>query len=156
MTGVEIRPIEADDVDGLRRLFFRLSPRTVYLRFFAPIQRPSEKTLRFLAGVDHDGREALAAVVDGEIIGVARYDRDKDDPTRAEVAVVVQDDWQGHGVGHVLLNELSRTARRHGVVMFTASVLGENRRVLDVTHHLNPATHGHLVQGEWELEIPVA
>jgi len=155
MKGVEVRALEAGDVDRLRRLFFRLSPRTVYLRFFAPIHRPSESMLRYLAAVDHDRREAFAAIVDGEIIGVARYDRAADDPAQAEVAVVVQDDWQGHGVGPMLLDALARAAHRHGVRTFTASVLGENRRVLDMTHHLNPQAQGHLVQGEWALEVPL-
>jgi len=155
LENIAIRPVEADDVERLRRLFYRLSERTVYLRFFAPIHHPSEQTLRYLAAVDHDQREALAAVVGDEIIGVARYDRAADDPTHADVAVVVEDAWQGTGVATRLLNELTRVARRHGVTVFTATTLGENRHVLDVTHHLNPAAHGHLVHGEWELEIPV-
>jgi GNAT superfamily N-acetyltransferase len=156
--GLDIRPVQANDVDALRRLFSRLSPRTVYLRFFQPIMRPSDARLRYLAGVDHHAREAIAALqYDGEIVGVARYDVSHDDPTRAEVAVLVEDAWQGRGVGPMLLRALTRAARCNGVEAFTASVLAENRHMLTVMHELagRGGTHSHMTQGEWEVEIPV-
>ena len=40
-TVVAVRAIQPDDVERLERLFFRLSPRTVYLRFFQPVHAPS-------------------------------------------------------------------------------------------------------------------
>jgi len=156
--GLSIRPVRAGDTEALRRLFFRLSPRTVYLRFFQPIHAPSDARLRYFAGVDHRWREALAAVqFDGEVVGVARYDRSHDDPSRAEVAVLVEDAWQGHGVGPALLRALTRVARANGVEHFTASVLAENRRMLTVMHALAGAggMHSHLDQGEWAVDIDI-
>jgi RimJ/RimL family protein N-acetyltransferase len=149
-----IRPVEADDVERLRDLFFRLSPHTVYLRFFSPVKKPSEKVLAHLAAVDHWSRDALAAVVDGEIVAVARYDRDADDPERAEFAVVVEDEWQGHGLGSLLLDELAQTAHERGVTTLTATVLGENQRMLSLARRLGPV-HTFLDHGEWGLEIPL-
>jgi RimJ/RimL family protein N-acetyltransferase len=156
MDGITVRPVEADDVERLRRLFFRLSPQTVYLRFFQPVKAPSERTLRWLAAVDHSDRQALAAVdADGEIVAVARYDRLRDDPTKAEMAIVVQDDWQAHGLGTMLLRQLGKEAWRNGVTTLTASVLGENRRMLHLAHTMAPSAHTHLDHGELELEIPL-
>jgi GNAT superfamily N-acetyltransferase len=156
MDGITVRPVEADDVDRLRRLFYRLSPQTVYLRFFQPVKAPSERTLRYLAGVDHVDRQALAAVDDaGEIVAVARYDRSRDDTTKAEMAIVVEDDWQARGLGRMLLRQLGKEAWRNGVTTLTASVLGENRRMLHLAHALAPASHTHVDQGELELEIPL-
>src|SRR5690242_13464023 len=92
------RPMRDDDGDRLRRLFDRLSPETRYRRFFSPITRLDDRMVAYLVGVDHVEREAIVALVDDEIIGVARYDRSHDDSSIAEVAVVVEDAWQGAGV----------------------------------------------------------
>jgi RimJ/RimL family protein N-acetyltransferase len=153
---VTVRPIEPEDAARLRRLFFRLSPRTIYLRFFGPVREPSPSHLRHLANVDHDLRQALVAVADDEIVGVARYDRDPATPARAEVAIVVEDAWQRQGLAKELLAGLADDAQRHGVTAITATVLGENERTMNIARHLNPAIRARLDQGEWLLEIPLA
>ena len=71
----EVRPIEGDDVERLRRLFYRLSTETVYRRFFQPIHSPSDSALHFLCDVDHVRRDALVAVSDdGEVRAVGPGD----------------------------------------------------------------------------------
>jgi RimJ/RimL family protein N-acetyltransferase len=147
-----VRPIRDDDVDRLRRLFYRLSPETVYRRFFQPVKQPSEKLLHHLAEVDHQLRQAIVAELDDEIIAVVRYDRSTATDV-AEVAVVVEDAWQGHGLGRRLLRRLAVDALEHGVADLTATVLGENQRALRLAHHVAPGTHGQLDHGEWLLDI---
>ena len=71
---VETRPVRPDDGPLFCRLWDRLSPETVYRRFHAPLRSPPLGAHR-LVEVDHDLREALVAVVGGEVVGVARYDR---------------------------------------------------------------------------------
>src|ERR671917_985489 len=100
---VATRPTRPDDRARFYRLWPRLSPETVYRRFHAPVHRLPDETVRRLVTVDHDLREAIVAVVGGEVIGVARYDRAPEDPSTAEVAVLVEDAWQGAGVGRQLL-----------------------------------------------------
>lgn len=153
-----VRPIRDDDVDRLRRLFFRLSPETVYLRFFQPVKRPSEKLLHHLAEVDHDRRQAIVAEHDDEIVAVVRYDRAGDDgeDAAAEVAVLVEDAWQGHGLGKRLLRRLARDAVEHGVVELTATVLGQNHRALALAHRVAPEVHSELDHGEWFVDVPLA
>ncbi len=152
---ITVRPMHADDVDRLRRLFFRLSPETVHLRFFQPVKRPSEKMLHHLAEVDHEQRQAIVATDEtGEIVAVARYDR-LDGTDDAETAIVVEDAWQGHGVGKLLLRRLTVDALHHGIHTLTATALGENRRVLGLVHDIAPAVHTHLDHGEWYLDIPL-
>jgi RimJ/RimL family protein N-acetyltransferase len=155
LAGLTIRPIEAGDVERLRRLFYRLSARTVYLRFFTPVQHPSDALLHHLAEVDHDIRQAVVAVDGDEIVGVARYDRDPDDPTRAEAAIVVEDAWQGQGLGHRLLIRLAGEALDHGIGVLTASVLGENQRMMALARDLVSGTSVRLEHGEWLLETPL-
>ena len=70
-----------------------------YRRFFQPVHELSAENLRFLTEVDHHDDEALVALDDDEAVGVARYVRSAEKPSRAEVAVSVVDDYQGEGVG---------------------------------------------------------
>ena len=71
-TPVEFRAIRPDDADRLEGLFYRLSPQSLYLRFFSPVPRPRRAVIERLANVDYTDRLALVAVIDDEIIGVAR------------------------------------------------------------------------------------
>jgi GNAT superfamily N-acetyltransferase len=123
---LNIRPLDPDDVERLRRLFYRLSPRTRYFRFFSLVTDPPEGCLQRLASVDHRTREALAALSGDEIVAVARYDRLIDRDSVAEVAVVVEDSWQRHGVARDLMTALARSARDRGVETFTGTTLSEN------------------------------
>ena len=134
---VDTRPVRPDDGPLFCRLWGRLSPETVYRRFHAPLRRPPADAHR-LVEVDHDLREALVAVVGGEVIGVARYDRSPADPASADVAVVVEDAWQGVGIGRQLLAELTELAARRGVRALTADVQADNDRMVGLVRRLLP------------------
>ena len=68
---------------------------------------------------------SLVAEVRGEVVGVATYERG-DEPGEAEVAFIVDDEFQGRGVGMLLLEHLAVVASRHGVVRFVADTLPAN------------------------------
>ena len=147
----EVRPISASDTEALRRMFHRLSAETVYRRFFRPIVSPSESVLRYLCAVDHRDRDALVAVsaADGEIVAVARYDR-LGSTDEAEVAVVVEDGWQGRGIGADLMRRLAELAEVRGFGVLTATMLGDNRAAAALLHAVDerPSVrfeHGELV-----------
>jgi RimJ/RimL family protein N-acetyltransferase len=137
---VPTRPVRPDDEPRFCRMWPRLSRDTVYRRFHAPIHRLPPEMVRRLVTVDHDLREAVVAVVGGEVVGVARYDRPPADPSTAEFAVVVEDAWQGVGVGRQLARELAELAARRGVRTFTASVQPDNSRVIALIRHLLPGS----------------
>ena len=137
---VAVRPVRPTDAQLLCRMWPRLSPDTVYRRFHAPLRRPPAGALPHLVQVDHDRRDAVVAVVGGEVVGVARYDRSPADPVTAEVAVVVEDAWQGVGVGRQLLRELTALARDRGVTTLTADVQPDNARVLGLVRRLLPGS----------------
>jgi GNAT superfamily N-acetyltransferase len=134
---VTTRPVRRDDAPLFCRLWDRLSPETVYRRFHAPLRHPPVDARR-LVEVDHDLREALVAVVGGEVVGVARYDRSPADPATADVAVVVEDAWQGVGVGRQLLAELTELAARRGVRTLSADVQADNDRMVGLVRRLLP------------------
>jgi RimJ/RimL family protein N-acetyltransferase len=151
---VTIRPIDLVDAYRLRRMFDRLSPTTVYHRFFAPIPKPRTEMLIHLAGVDHDRREALVAEADGEVVGVARYDG-RPGHDEAEVAVTVEDAWQGRGLGTLLLLRLANLARRRGLHAFTAAVLSDNSAAVRFLKRLSPAAEVRFEQGQYVVYAPL-
>jgi GNAT superfamily N-acetyltransferase len=125
---VSIRVATPDDEENLCRMFSRLSSKSIYRRFHLPYRRVPEQMLNLMLDVDHH-KESLLAVADEEIVGHAMYVKLANSGD-AEVAFVVEDEWQSKGVGKLLLSEIAEKARRRDTETFTGQVLGENRRVL--------------------------
>lgn len=153
---LQLRPLEADDGELLVRLFFRLSPETVYRRFLSPIPDPYRPEMRRLLEVDHWRREALAALAGGEVVAVARYARDATDPQVAEIAIVVEDGWQHRGLGRLLTRRLAALARRRGIAAFHATLLGDNRPALRLLRGLSSAARFRWSTGEIEADVPLS
>lgn len=155
---VRVRPFdETGDADtaALVRMFARLSPTSVFRRFFAPVPRLEGALLRALTAVDHDRHEALVAEAGGEIVGVARYVRSADDPSRADVAVTVEDAWQRRGVGSLLLRRLGRLASDRGIERLTADVLTENTPTLALVRKLAPGAASERDGPEITMSVPL-
>jgi RimJ/RimL family protein N-acetyltransferase len=148
-----IRPIEPRDADELRGLFWRLSPESRYFRFLSPVNQPGETCLRHFVEVDHRDRDALVASLDDQVVAVARYDRDRSQPRRAEVAVVVEDAWHRHGIATALLRELTGVATDRGVERFTATVAAENRAVAKLVRSLPVRATWNWEQGQRNLDV---
>jgi GNAT superfamily N-acetyltransferase len=144
---VIVRPIRASDRDLLLDGFERLSPQSRYRRFLAPMEDLPEPMLRYLTEVDHHDHEAIGAIdpVSGHGIGIARYVRLADRPDAAEAAVTVADDWQGRGLGTLLLGALADRARAEGILTFTGVVLAANQEMLEV---LEPVARVRVVDRE--------
>jgi GNAT superfamily N-acetyltransferase len=152
---VATRPVRLDDETLFVRLWPRLSADTVYRRFHSPLRGLSRDALRHLVDVDHDLREAVVAVVGGEVVAVARYDRSPADPATAEFAVVVEDAWQGMGLGRQLLGELTELAARRGVRTLTATVQADNDRMLWLIRRQLPGSRLTPEFGVYTVESPL-
>ncbi len=153
--GVATRPVRPDDERRFYRLWPRLSPDTVYRRFHSPIRGLSAAQVQHLVQVDHDEREAVVAVIGDEVVGVARYERSPADPTEAEFAVVVEDDWQGVGLGRQLLSELTGLAARRGVRTLTATVQADNDRMVWLIRRLLPRAAFVPESGVYTVRSPI-
>jgi acyl-CoA synthetase (NDP forming)/RimJ/RimL family protein N-acetyltransferase len=138
---VHLRPIRPEDHDAVQAFHVAQSPESIYLRFFAPLPRLSERDLERFTHVDHRDRVGLVATLGDAIVGIGRYDRVSD--TTAEVAFNISDAHQGRGVGSVLLEHLAAAARERGITRFVADVLPQNRKMMgvftqagyEVSHH---------------------
>lgn len=130
-----VRPLVPTDRDELAQRYLELSPEARRLRFFNAPNHLSTRLLDYLMDVDGLERCALVAVAIDEDgapgVGLARYSRSPDERDCAEAAVTVLDAHQNRGIATVLLHRLAVEARQHGISTFTASVMWENRALLD-------------------------
>ena len=153
-----IRRLRPDDAPAVNAAFLRLSEESRRLRFLSPKPSLGPSELRYLVEVDGHHHEALCAIdpASGQGIAIARFVRDEEDPTRAEVAVTVVDEWQHRGVGTLLLEALSDRARAEGITCFTAIVSADNRNMRGLLRRLDVPTQRVKLVGEvaqYEIEI---
>lgn len=148
-TTVPVRPIRPTDTTALQRFHRRLSLDSVYRRFFGFVRELTEERARYFTHVDGENRYALVALDPArpdEIIGVVRYDREAA-TDRAECAVIVEDRWQGHGVGLALMRRLIEAARARGIRVLDALVLTDNTRMLQLLADLGVPTRSQVERG---------
>lgn len=129
-----LRPIRPEDADRLVEFHSHLSQRSTYLRFFTVHPTLSQAEVERFTNVDYVDRLALIVETEDGLIAVGRFDRQKGTP-EAEVAFVVADDYQHHGVASLLLDELAQAARARGITTFFAQTLCENKAMLNVFQH---------------------
>lgn len=125
-TTIRLRALVPTDRALIADAFERLSPRSRYLRFFSPQPRLSRRMLDALTAVDHDKHIALLALHEAACVGVVRSVRDRRDPTRAELAITVVDDYQGRGLGRALMTEMLDVAAERGIRTLALDIHPEN------------------------------
>lgn len=141
-TAIDVRPIQQDDGDRLRRFHARLSPSSIRMRYFHVMPFLSDAMVATFTHVDYVDRMALVATVGGigadnasdtarqEIVSLVNYERISADT--AEVAFLVEDAWQGKGIATTLLYDLAAYARTHGFRYFLAIMLHRNIPMLNL------------------------
>jgi RimJ/RimL family protein N-acetyltransferase len=136
-------------------VFGGLSERSRRLRFHGPKPTLRDAEVEALADVGRSGREAVGAIdlVTGEVVGIARFVRDDDDPRTAEVAFEVVDACQHNGVGNRLLRELTALASRDGIERFKAHVLPGNEGALSLLRRAGRVAGSAFVDGAHELVV---
>ena len=132
---VTVRPTLAGDRGALQELFHRLPEKDVTTRFFNRLTSLTDQAADHLCNVDYDEEMAFAAVVGPpeheRIVATSSYYRDSRD-SFAEVAYMVEPDWQGSGLATALHARTVEYARAHGVRGLTADVLMSNPAMLKV------------------------
>ena len=151
---VRVRPIRRTDAAGWVAFFSRLSPDSVYRRFFSAKPKVTDVEVARFTTVDYDDRVELVAELSGQLIGIARYDR-LDAPHDAEVAFVVVDDHHGRGIGTLLLEHLAAAARERGITRFVAETLADNQAMLAVFRDAGFDEQTRAVEGITMVELTI-
>ena len=147
---VRMRSIQPADAERIQRFHERQSPESIYFRFFSPRPRLSDRDVQHFTRVDHHDREAFVAVLDDELIAVARYERYEGTDT-AEVAFFVDDRHHGRGLATLMLEYLAAAARENGITRFRATTLPTNRKMLKVFAAAGYDVATHLDDGVVEV-----
>lgn len=155
---VSARTIRPADAASLQRFHRRLSARSIYLRHFGVVPELSDRLAAYFTSVDGVDRLALIALdpdAAEEIIAVVRYDR-LPGTTRAEYAALVEDRWQGRGVGLGLTRWLIERARDNGIRHLYALVMPENIRMLRVLQALDLPTQIQRSEGVERVDVDLS
>ncbi len=154
---IRLRQGSAADRELLLRGFEQLSAESRYRRFLVAMPELTDDMVEYLTNIDHHDHEAIIAVQEGtgEGIGVARYVRNPERPETAEVAVTVVDDWQGRGVGTLLLEVIGARALEEGISTFTGLILATNHEMMEVLEGIGPVEIVDREPGTVEIESPI-
>jgi RimJ/RimL family protein N-acetyltransferase len=152
------RVIRADDAPRLQAFHQRLSRQAILFRFFGVMPELRSELAERLSHVDYENRMAVVATLgagaDEPIIAVARYQRTA--PDAAEIALAIEDRWQGRGIGPQLLRTLAAYACRRGLTTFIAEVMYDNERMLAMLRHCGIPTILHLRDGHVEGRLDIS
>ena len=157
-TRVPVRRVRAGDAAALQRLVGRSSDRSVELRFLGPLKALSDDMARRFADVD--GRDKLALVAldpesPEEIVGVVRYAREGEQDG-AEYAALIEDRFQGKGLGIRLTRCLIEAARENGIEYLYALIMRENAGMLALLRDLDFPERKSWQDGNERVEIHLA
>src|SRR5208337_918037 len=137
-TAVTLRAVRRDDGPKIREAFRNLDSKTVYTRFFGYKADVSDTELKRITEVDFERDVALLVTIQSgakEIVigGASYFAIDVGDPPRsAELAFTVEEDYQGRGMGGMLMRHLAGIAREKGILTLEADVLANNQGMLGV------------------------
>ena len=153
---VTFRPVHPTDEHSMRDLLYALSQETLYYRFMTHKSKFSHSQIQNFVYIDHRQDVAIVGTVPeahGEdIIAVGRYYLNSK-TNRAEVAFVIRDGWQNHGIGRFLFKHLVNLAKRSGIAGFDAEVLRDNRRMQTIFNHSGYRVKSRLEEDVYSFQI---
>jgi acyl-CoA synthetase (NDP forming)/RimJ/RimL family protein N-acetyltransferase len=127
---IRIRPIRADDTDRMLEMYGRLSRQSIAFRFLGPVVTIRRDAMRRFTDIDYVDDLALVALHGEQVLGVVRLVRSQEHPDHAEVTFLIADDYQGVGLGGLLLEHIVPAARSLDIEVLEATVLPDNARML--------------------------
>jgi acyl-CoA hydrolase/GNAT superfamily N-acetyltransferase len=154
---VRFRAIKPSDEEEMRRLFYRFSDNSVYYRYFSAIKSMPHRKMQEYVNVDYQRIMSIVGTIEENgterIIAEGRYARHHDRPF-ADVAFVVDENFQGRGIASFLFETLIRVAREKGIEGFTADVLADNKAMLKVFEKAPFPIRAVMEFGIYNLNIP--
>jgi len=154
---IHFRPIKPSDEDELRRLFYRFSDKSIYYRYFSPIKTMPHNKMQEYVNVDCDRMLSIVGVIGDSIkeriIAEARYVQDLYLPY-ADLAFVVDENYQGLGIASHLYKRLIQLAKERGIKGFTADVLASNKAMMTVFEKGDLPVEVQFEEGIYKLTLP--
>lgn len=150
-----IRASRPDDAERVVEAFHLLEKESIYLRFFGHKKEISEEELQRFREVDFINRVVLLGtlVKDGREIVIASCSYVRVGEDEAEVAFLIEEDYQRLGIAGRMLGHLGRIAVVSGVRTFVAEVLPQNRGMLGVFERCGWPVKSHVADGTVHLSI---
>jgi len=156
-----IRLIRPGDDKRLQEFHGRLSPESIYYRFLENHPVLLDKEANYFTMLDYQNRMALVATYGAgkteEIVGVSRYDVfTSGQEDTAEAAFVIEDRFQGRGLGTALMLRLARLALENGVYYFVFTVHWTNQRMLKLLRKSGEVVERHQSGGVYDVRVQLS
>jgi acyl-CoA hydrolase/RimJ/RimL family protein N-acetyltransferase len=154
---VRFRAIKPSDEESMRRLFYRCSDETVYTRYFSPIKTMPHSRMQEYVNIDYSNTLAIVGLIgesgNGKIIAESRFVR-QSSSSYADVAFIVDENYQNLGIAGCMYKTLIRLARERGIKGFTADVLASNKAMFKVFKKGGYIVNVRFEEGVYSLKIP--
>lgn len=154
---IRFRPIKPSDEDEMRRLFYRFSDQAVYYRYFTPLKTMPHSRMQEYVNIDYQNTMSVVGLVgpqgEGHIVAEGRYVKHSDSAW-ADLAFLVDEEYQGLGVATYLFQLLARVAKDRCLLGFTADVLVGNKAMLRVFEKGSSKAEVHMEGGVYTVHIP--
>jgi len=145
------RPVKPSDEPALSDMLYSLSEESVQKRYMTRTRAFAHRDVQQLTNIDYHKDLAIVGVVPGvsgdQIVAIGQYFLDPKTQV-AEVAFLVQDEWQQKGMGTLLLEYITKVAKQRGVKSFSAKVLANNKPMLAIFY-----SSGYKVNTEFDGEV---
>lgn len=155
-TEMYFRPAKPTDEPLLKEMFYSFSPDTVYNRFMGLKRSMPHRELQRIVNIDYDTRMTLCGFVNEDgvwsMTSFAMYDLDKSTNT-AEISFAVRDKWQNKRIGTALMDMMIAIARDRKIKAFTAELLAENMRMLDLFYRTGLKVETRLMEDTYLVTI---
>jgi acyl-CoA hydrolase/RimJ/RimL family protein N-acetyltransferase len=156
-TKVLFRPIKPSDEEQMRRLFYRFSDEAVYSRYFILIRSMPHAKMQEYVNIDWEQTMSIVGIVKvdqgSRVIAEARYILETDQ-SFAEIVFVVDEKFQGHGIGTLLFKLLTRLAKERKLKGFSADVLSTNKGMIKVFKKGSTKVNSTLEDSVYHFTMP--
>lgn len=156
---LKVRPVKTTDERMLQELYYSLDEKDRYLRFFSPRKEFRHKLVQPSVNIDYSTNMILVGETSkgGEkrLIASGGFFR-TNNPSLAEIAIVIQEKWRGNGVASLLLDYLVRIARELNYKFFIGSVLLENKAMLHILNNWYPISSKSIQYGVVEFTFDIS
>ncbi len=150
-TEIFFRPVKPTDESSLSEMLYSLSSTSVRTRYMTQTVTFPHREVQQLTNIDFTQDISIVGTVPGvvgeQLVAIAQYFLDPKTQS-AEVAFLVQDEWQKKGMGTYLLQYLAQIAKQRGVKQFTAKVLPANKLMLAIFHN-----SGYKINTEFDGDV---